>query len=528
MKHPLDQFLHASLSNVVENEVPSFEAFQEKLTHAKEDQSLDQWLKNQTNSAPLENPNFAEFLKYQENQESATHPLDEWLHTQSSQHPKSGRFPFQEFKSYWNGMILKKWSKRVAILLLLLFSGWTVQKFKVNEEGHLGIGSESKRNLHQAQPNLSLQPKTGTISGLVGATRGEKLAHRISILHNNSKAEKSTFSQTHSFNARPFEPIQLNSKETVRNKLKLKKSVESIETKLTSNFNKSEAILENSVSITSSGAILENSGSITSKGKIVVENLEFFPLKSKTRLIHGNFQRMDDLPIVKSNNMKRNFLQLSLSSGSTNQKLEYFGEKNKHWDPLQSWKVIPQMNIGILWIKPMNKGFGAGFGAGISTSTLKKEIEYHITEIPVLDSATGTILGYIPLGPRGQIHKEEQVEVTQNRMNLQGAFYKSWKINPSFEWGIQQNLGMGIQKMNILQIVDPISLESSSMTSKIEWEAIGKSSIWIQSRLAEHWGIGAQIGRPFSVKFSNKNSLIFREMSIFEAGVSVRYYLKSK
>jgi hypothetical protein len=87
---------------------------------------------------------------------------------------------------------------------------------------------------------------------------------------------------------------------------------------------------------------------------------------------------------------------------------------------------------------------------------------------------------------------------------------------------------MGFQKMNILQIVDPISLESTNMPSKIEWEAVGKSSIWIQSRVAQHWGIGAQIGRPFSVKFSNKNSLIFREMSIFEAGVSVRYYLKSK
>jgi hypothetical protein len=514
MKHPLDQFLHASLSNAVENDVPSFESFQEKSVIPKEDQ-LDHWLENHTNSVPLENPNFAEFLKYQEKQESATHPLDEWLHTQSSQHSKAGRLSFQEFKSYWNGLILKKWSKRAAILLLIFFSGWSIQKFGINEEGNLGIESESKGNLHQAQPNLAEQPKSGTISGLAGSSRARKLAHRNPILQNNSKAEKINLTQTKSINSRSFEPTLFNSKETIRTKRKLKKSLESIESKLTSNFN-------------NRGAFLENSETSNSKGKMVVENLEFSPLKSKTRLIQGNFQRKDDLPIVKSNNKKRNFLQLSLSSGSTNQKLEYFGEKNKHWDPLQSWKIIPQMNIGILWIKPMNKGFGVGFGGGVSMSTFKKEIEYHITEIPVLDSLTGRILGYIPLGPRGQIHKEEQIEVTQSRMNLQGSIYKSWKINPSLELGIQQNVGMGFQKMNIHQIVDPISLESTNMPSKIEWEAVGKSSIWIQSRVAEHWGIGAQIGRPFSVKFSNKNSLIFREMSIFEAGVSVRYYLKSK
>ncbi len=514
MKHPLDQFLHASLSNAVENDVPSFESFQEKSVIPKKDQ-LDHWLENQTNSVPLENPNFAEFLKYQEKQESATHSLDEWLHTQSSQHLNAGRLSFQEFKSYWNGLILKKWSKRAAILLLIFFSGWSIQKFEINEEGNLGIESKSKGNLHQAQPNLAEQPKSGTISGLVGSSRARKLAHRNPILQNNSKADKINLTKTKSINSRSFEPTLLNSKETARKKRKLKNSFEDIESKLTSNFN-------------NIGRLLENSETNTSKGKLVVENLEFSPLKSKTRLIQGNFQRKDDLPIVKSNNKKRNFLQLSLSSGSTNKKLEYFGEKNKHWDPLQSWKIIPQMNIGILWIKPMSKGFGVGFGGGVSTSTFKKEIEYHITEIPVLDSSTGRILGYIPLGPRGQIHKEEQIEVTQSRMNLQGSIYKSWKINPSLELGIQQNLGMGFQKMNILQIVDPISLESTNMPSKIEWEAVGKSSIWIQSRVAQHWGIGAQIGRPFSVKFSNKNSLIFREMSIFEAGVSVRYYLKSK
>lgn len=515
MKHPLDQFLNASLSNAVENDVPSFESFQEKLSIAKEDQSLDHWLENQTNSAPLENPNFAEFLKYQENKESVNHPLDDWLHSQSSQHPKAGRLSFQEFKSYWNGLILKKWIKRAAILLLLLFSGWSIQKFGVKEEGHLGIESESKRSLHQAQPNLAKQPKSGNLVGLAGSSRAKKMAYRNSILPSNSRTERSRFSHTKSINSRSFEPTLLNSKETIRTKRKLKKSFESIESKWTSNFS-------------NRGALLENSETSNSKGKMVVENLEFSPLKSKTRLIRGNFQRKDDLPIVKSNNKKRNFLQLGLLFGSTNQKLEYFGEKNKHWDPLQSWKIIPQMNIGILWIKPMNKGFGIGFGGGVSTSTFKKEIEYHITEIPVLDSLTGRILGYIPLGPRGQIHKEEQIEVTQSRMNLQGSIYKSWKINPSLEFGIQQNVGMGFQKMNIHQIVDPIFLESTNMPSKIEWEAVGKSSIWIQSRVAEHWGIGAQIGRPFSVKFSNKNSLIFREMSIFEAGVSVRYYLKSK
>ena len=62
MKHPLDQFLHASLSKVNENDVPAFEEFQEKSALAKENQPLDQWLKNQTNSESIDNPDFAEFL----------------------------------------------------------------------------------------------------------------------------------------------------------------------------------------------------------------------------------------------------------------------------------------------------------------------------------------------------------------------------------------------------------------------------------------------------------------------------------
>ena len=515
MKHPLDQFLHNSLSKVNENDVPAFEEFQEKSVLANENQPLDQWLKNQTNSESIDNPDFAEFLKYQEKQESIAHPLDEWLQTQSSQYPKTGRLSFQEFKSHWNRLLVKKWSKRAAILVLLIFSGWSVQKFWNNDQQVQGIESESKRNLHQGQPILVKKPEFSKPAEGSSAFSAKKLGDRNSMVQSHSRSPKSALNPLSPIHTNPLESSILSSKEMVRTKGKLKKSLEKDGTRLNSNFIHHQ---EN----------FENSGAQNPAAKLLVENLEFFPLKSKSRLIQGNFQRKDELPIVKSNNKKRNFLQLSLLSGSTNQKLEYFGEKNKHWDPLQVWKIIPQMNLGIQWMKTLNKGLGFGFGGGVSTSTLKKEVEYHITEIPVLDSATGKILGYIPLGPRGQIHKEEQIEVTQSRINLQGNIYKSWKINPSLEWGIQQNLGMGFQKLGIHQIIDPISLESTNMTSKIDWEMVGKSSIWIQTRVAEHWGIGAQIGRPFSVKFSNKNSLIFREMSIFEAGVSVRYYLNSK
>lgn len=515
MKHPLDQFLHSSLSKVNENDVPSFDEFQEKSILTKENQPLDQWLKNQTHYESIEKPDFAEFLKYQEKQESIAHPLDEWLQTQSSQYPKTGRLSFQEFKSHWNWVLVKKWSKRAAILILLIYSSWSVQKYWNNDQQLQGIESESKRNPHQAQPKLVKNPEGINPADGSSSFRSKKLDNRNSMVQSHSRSPKSSLNPLSPIRTNPLESSLLSSKEMVRTKGKLKKSLEKGGTSLNSNFIHHQ---EN----------FENSGALNPASKLLVENLEFFPLKTKSRMIQGNFQRKDDLPIAKSNNKKRNFFQLSLLSGSTNQKLEYFGEKNKHWDPLQVWKIIPQMNLGIQWMKTLNKGFEFGFGGGVSTSTLKKEVEYHITEIPVLDSATGKILGYIPLGPRGQIHKEEQIEVTQSRMNLQGSIYKSWKINPSLEWGIQQNLGMGFQKLGIHQIIDPISLESASMTSKIDWEMVGKSSIWIQTRLAEHWGIGALIGRPFSVKFSNKNSLIFREMSIFEAGVSVRYYLNSK
>jgi len=511
MKHPLDQFLHSSLSKVNVNDVPSFEEFQEKSANSNEKQPLDQWLKNQTHSESTEKLDFTEFIKYQEKQESVAHPLDEWLQTQSSQYPKASRLTFQEFKSYWNRVLVKKWSKRAAILLLLIFSSWSVQKF-MNKDQQVQVNdSESKRNFPQAQIKPNNNSISRNLARVSSSYESKKLGATKTMAQIHSTPTKISLHPSSSNKNKAF----LSSNEMLKSKGKLRKSIENVGTKLNSNFVHHQESLEYSEAINPSG-------------KPLAEKLEFFPLKSKSTLLNANFQRKDDLPIAKSNNKKRNFLQLSLLSGSANQKLEYFGEKNKHWDPLQGWNLIPQMNLGIQWMKPMNKGFGFGIGAGVSTSTYQKEVEYHITEIPVLDSANGKILGYIPLGPRGQIHKEEIIEVTQNRINLQGSIYKSWIINPLLEWGFQQNLGMGFQKLGIHQIIDPISLESNSMASKIEWEAVGKSSIWIQTRLAEHWGIGAQIGRPFSVKISNKNSLIFREMSIFEAGVSVRYYLKTK
>jgi hypothetical protein len=66
------------------------------------------------------------------------------------------------------------------------------------------------------------------------------------------------------------------------------------------------------------------------------------------------------------------------------------------------------------------------------------------------------------------------------------------------------------------------------MPNQFNWIGTGKSIIWVQTRVANHWGLGGQIGLPLKVNFSSKNNLIFREMSIFEAGVSVRYYLNSK
>jgi hypothetical protein len=173
-------------------------------------------------------------------------------------------------------------------------------------------------------------------------------------------------------------------------------------------------------------------------------------------------------------------------------------------------------------------GFGWGIGGNYSHTSLKKDIEFHITEIPVVDSASGKILGYIPLGPRGQIHVEDEIQVNQTCYSFQGSIYKSWKISPTFEIGLQQNLGIGIQKNDFLRVIDPISLQLSSMPNQSNWFGTGKSIFWVQSRVANHWGLGVQMGRPMKLNFSSKNNLIFREMSIFEAGVSVRYYLNSK
>ena len=541
MKHPLDQFLYHYFSDKKEEQIPSFEEFQEHWKSENEGAQLDQWLKNQSDTEKTGKVDFNEFLAFQEKQESIPHPLDEWLKSTHSTASTSERFSFFEFKSYWNHQILKKWSKRVALLLLLLLGSWGVY-----EQVFLSTSYSKRTSAVKEKQSSSIQPTfagiekkstssstissetIGDISNLRGLKNHEPiLKEQKTRSLSNKKGFTSRLKSNLNLNDRNVNSITSQSEVISKSKNKSNIVFSAVELiNQTNNLNNSTKDVFRDLEQEKANLSWQSPDQIAedySSEKVVLE-----ALKSKQQKLSKFGQRELDLPVVKSQGFNRNFVQISLLGGSSNQIIEFLGEKNKHWDKLQKNQLIPQMNLDVQWSKPGLRGIGWGVSGNYSHSTLRKEVEYHITEIPVLDSSTGRILGYIPLGPRGQIHMEEELEVIHKKMNIQGSIFKGWKITPSFEVGIQQNIGIGLQKSDFQKIIDPISLEIKSLSSKVDWEGVGKSSIWFQSRLSNHWGIGAQISRPFSVKLSNKNSLIFREMSIFEAGISVRYYLKTK
>ncbi len=535
MKHPLDQFLNHYFSDKKEEQIPSFEEFQENWKSENEGAQLDQWLKNQSDAEKTGKVDFNEFLAFQEKQESLPHPLDEWLKSTHSTASTSERFSFFEFRSYWNLQILKKWSRRVAFLLFLLLGSWGIY-----EQVFLSTSTNKAKQSSTLQPtSTEIEKKStssstissetlGDISNLRGLKNHEPILkeQKIRLLSNKKGLSSRLMSDWNlkegTINSPTF-PSGVISKSKNKSNIVFS-SIELINQ--TNNLNNSTENVFRDLELEQAKLSWQSPDQFAedyTSEKVVLE-----ALKSKQQNLSKLGQRDLDLPVVKSQGIKRNFVQISLLGGSSNQMIEYLGEKNKNWDELQKNKLIPQMNLDVQWSKPGLRGIGWGVSGKYSHSTLRKEVEYHITEIPVLDSATGRILGYISLGPRGQIHMEEELEVIHKKMNIQGSIFKGWKITPSFEVGIQQNIGIGLQKSDFQKVIDPISLEIKSLSSKVDWEGVGKSSIWFQSRLSNHLGIGGQISRPFSLQLSNKNSLIFREMSIFEAGISVRYYLKTK
>jgi hypothetical protein len=482
---PLDQFLKDKIANTDSFEPVDFSEFEAFKKNAPD--PLDRWIQSglKNHESAVEESDWLAFQDKLKSVEEENNKVLGWF-KKMLKHPPLEQVSFHEFQAFQRGYLFKKWATRLAVLLILSLGTYFIHEYSIDEKNstpnnkwsaNIDLKKDDLKSIHQIDKNKNI--KTQTASNKIFR---RKNSSNISI-NNIDRLDDVSIKNTHE---KPtVKPNQLSKYQSLLN-----------------DFTENEISQANKP-----------------------ENIDL--LKSKKGILQSYLVHELDKSFDRKKMKPESYFQFSLTNLGAQNVFENDVEDSKinhHYEDLKTNFSTFIQNVQIQYAYGWKYGLIFQGGLSYQQSNSKNHWEYHITEIPVIDSASNKIVGYVPLGPKGQVHVEKNTSFQTNSAIVSGSIGKSVTMMPGLTIQFSTSFGLKYQRKYWAMVPDLTTLDLKNQSFAPSWSMIYTPQISLNQRISKHWSVGGQINWNGNVKKQEENYLNFKEKTIFGMGINLRYY----